>query len=150
MAITHIEQSALLNAPATQVYATIADYNTGHPQILPRPPFVSLAVDKGGVGAGTTIHFEMKVLGQRRTLHATITEPEPGRVLVETNDDGTVTTFRVEPRDDGRRAYVTIASDLPVPGGIVGRLQGWLLNRILAPTYRRELAQLEAVAAGAQ
>ena len=53
----------------------------GHPQILPKPPFVSLEVEKGGIGAGTVIRIAMRVLGRLQTFGAVITEPEPGRVL---------------------------------------------------------------------
>lgn len=146
MATQHIEAEALVKAPATQVYALIADYNTGHPRILPKPPFVSLGVDEGGVGAGTKMHFTTRVMGQTRTLHSIVTEPEPGRVLVETNEDGGVSTFTVEPRDGGQHAFVRIESDLPVPDGLAGKIQAWLIKRILQPTYGREIAQLEAVA----
>ena len=37
--------SALIQAPPQALYAIIADYEHGHPRILPRPPFVSLAVE---------------------------------------------------------------------------------------------------------
>jgi hypothetical protein len=98
-----IAASALIQAPAQQVYAIIADYRNGHPRILPKPYFVSLTVEQGGVGAGTMVTFQMKVMGSWQTFHAVITEPEPGRVLVETDSSaGTVTTFTVDPRDNGQ------------------------------------------------
>ena len=139
--------SALVDAPPQALYAIIADYQHGHPRILPRPPFVSLTVEQGGVGAGTVIHVGMRVLGRLRMLRSVITEPEPGRVLVETNDNGYVTTFTVEPRADGQQAYVTIATDMPGRAGILGSLERWLASRLLRPVYVRELEQLAAVAA---
>ena len=56
-------------------------------------------MEQGGIGAGTVIRFQMSALGQKRTLRAEITEPEPGRVLVETylDSNGAVTTFTVDP-----------------------------------------------------
>jgi len=50
-------------------------------------------VEEGGIGAGTVIRFQMRILGRLRTFHAAITEPEPGGVLVETDLD---TTSRIE------------------------------------------------------
>jgi hypothetical protein len=140
--------SALINAPPQDVYAIIADYQHGHLQILPKPPFVSLEVEQGGTGAGTVIRVQMRVLGRLQSFGAVISEPEPGRVLVETNDTGYVTTFTVEPRAEGRQAYVTIATTANGRAGLLGALERWFVSRLLGPIYVRELAQLAAVAAG--
>jgi len=70
-----------------------------------------------------------------------VTEPEPGRVLVETIPiTATVTTFTVEPTPDGCR--VAIATEGPQRPGIgwVGRLQAPRLQRGI---YAEELARLE-------
>ena len=114
--------SALMHAPPQAVYAIIADYHHSHPQILPKPPFVSLAVEQGGTGAGTVIRVQMRVLGRLQAFRSVVSEPEPGRVLVETNDNGYVTTFTVEPRADGQQAYGTIATEMTGRAGIVGAL----------------------------
>ncbi len=147
MAAHQFSASALIDAPPQQLYALIADYRQGHPLILPKPPFVSLAVEQGGVGAGTVIRVEMRVLGQLQTFRSVVTEPDPGRVLVETNDNGYVTTFTVDPRSDGRQAYVTIATEMSGRMGILGALERWFVARLLRPVYVKELAQLAAVAA---
>jgi hypothetical protein len=142
-----IEAEAVIDAPADRAYAIIADYRDGHPHILPRPPFVSLEVEQGGVGEGTVIRFAMRVLGRTRTMRAAITELEPGRTLVETDLDGNVvTTFMVDPVEDGRKARVVIATEMNVPGGPLGWLQRALVTRILRPVYVREIAQLAVVA----
>ena len=147
MATHRFSASALIHAPAQDLYAIIADYHHGHPQILPKPPFVSLAVEEGGIGAGTVIRVHMRVLGRLQMFRSVITEPEPGRVLVETNDNGYVTTFTVEPRADGQHAYVTIATEIPGRAGVLGALERWFVTRLLRPVYVKELAQLAAVAA---
>jgi hypothetical protein len=142
-----IAASALIQAPAQHVYAIIADYRSGHPRILPKPYFVSIAVEQGGVGAGTVVTFQMKVMGSLRTFHSVITEPEPGRVLMETDAKaGAATTFTVDPRDNGRQAFVTIATDVQVRDGLFGTMQGWMTTRLLRPIYVKELEQLAAVA----
>ena len=147
MAGNDLSASAVIHAPAADLYAIIADYERGHPRILPKPPFVSLAVEEGGIGAGTVIRVHMRVLGRPQPFRAVITEPEPGRVLVETNDNGYVTTFTVEPRVDGQHAAVTITTELPRRAGTLPALERWLATRLLRPVYVKELAQLAAVAA---
>lgn len=139
--------SALIEAPAQQLYDIIADYHHGHPRILPQPPFVSLAVEQGGVGAGTVIRVEMRALGRLQTFRAVVTEPVPGRVLVETNDTGYITTFTVEPRAEGRQAYVTIATEMAGRAGLWSALERWFVTRLMQPVYVKELEQLAAVAA---
>ena len=146
MAARQFSASALIQAPPQAVYAIIADYHHGHPQILPKPPFVSLAVEQGGTGTGTVIRVQMRVLGQIQMFRAVVTEPEPGRVLVETNDNGYVTTFTVERDADGQAAYVTIVTEMPRRAGIVGALERWLVSRLLRPVYVKEWGQLAAVA----
>ena len=147
MTIYQFCASALIQAPPQVLYAIIADYKQGHPQILPKPPFVSLEVEKGGIGAGTVFRAYMRLLGQLQTFRALVTEPEPGRVLVETTDTGYVTTFTVDPRADGHRANVTIATQIARPAGMMGMLEYRVMAWLLRPTYVKELDQLAAVAA---
>ena len=144
-----VSESSVIAAPPERVYAVLADYRQGHPDILPRPPFESLEVEEGGIGAGTVIRVRIRVLGRARTFRATVTEPDPGRVLVETDvTTGTATSFTVDPLDDGRQARVTIATDMRTRGGPLGVVQRILLPRLLRPIYVRELARLAASVAG--
>jgi hypothetical protein len=145
---TPFSASALIPAPAPELYAILADYQEGHPRILPRPPFVDLHVEKGGIGDGTVIRVGMRILGRERVFRALVTEPEPGKVLRETNDDGYETTFTVAPRNDGHHTLVTI-STVASQGrrwGLRGFFEGWLVRRLLTPVYRRELELLAKVA----
>jgi hypothetical protein len=146
MAPPRFSASALIAAPAQQLYAILADYNQGHQRILPRPPFVDLTVEKGGVGAGTEFSARMRVLGRLQAFRAVVTEPEPGRVLVETTDTGYVTSFIVEPRG-ADQSFVTIATELIGRPALLGAVEGWLVGRLLRPGYVRELEQLAALAA---
>src|SRR5438045_3283999 len=98
---THtITASARMDAAPEKLYAIIADYHEGHPRILPKQ-FSGLKVEKGGVGAGTVIRFQMRAFGATRNFRGEVTEPEPGRVLVETylEPNPSVTTFRVNSVD---------------------------------------------------
>ena len=146
MAQQSFSASALISAPTQTVYRLIADYRNGHPRILPKPYFVSLDVEQGGYGAGTVINFQMKLMGQIQSFHSTITEPKPGHVLVEKDSNtGATTTFTVEPRLDGKQSFVTIATTIDVPDGIIGKIQGWFTAKLLQPVYVKELEQLARV-----
>jgi hypothetical protein len=147
MATHRISAAALLHEPPQKLYAILADYEQGHPAILPKPPFVSLEVEAGGRGHGTVIRVWMRVLGRQQSFRAVITEPEPGRALVETNDNGYVTTFTVEPRRDGAESYVTIETEIHGRDGLLGALERRFVTRLLRPVYVRELENLAAVAA---
>lgn len=143
-----VSADAVINAPAAAAYRVIADYRDGHPRIIPRPPFLDLEVEEGGVGGGTVIRFRMKTFGTTRTMRAAVSEPEPGRVLVESDPTGSpVTTFTVDPVDGGRRARVTISTVIEVGGRLLGWLRRRIITKLLEPVYRREIALLEAVAA---
>ena len=147
MAKHSLSASALIAVSVKSTYDLIANYRDGHPRILPKPYFVSLNVEQGGYGAGTVINFQMKLLGRIQSFHAMITEPEPGRILVETNlNSGIVTTFTVDPRAGGQHCFVTITTTTEVPDGVAGKIQGWLTAQLLRPIYEKELRQLAAVA----
>ena len=143
----HVRAEGLVNAPTGRVYDLIADYRHGHPRIMPRPPFVSLDVEEGGIGAGTVIRCRMRAFGRIRTFRAAITEPEPGRVLCETDmETGTVTSFTVEQIDS--RTRVTIATEFESREGLLGRIERFLVARWLPAVYLREIEQMGAVADG--
>lgn len=147
-----ITASRRIAAPAEKLYDIIADYRNGHPRILPKQ-FQSLVVEKGGVGAGTVIRCEMRAYGKTQEFRAVITEPRPGRELVESNMDNpgssaSVTTFRVEPEDTGE-TLVTITTDMQTRSGLLGRIEGYLIHRLLHPMYVEELHKLEIVARSA-
>jgi hypothetical protein len=129
------------------VYPIIADYRSGHPRILP-PQIHDLVVAEGGIGAGTSIRFKMRAFGQTQTFRALVAEPEPGRVLVETNVEGTPssTTFTVDPGEGGRDSIVTIATQFTVRRGLAGVLEERLVSRYLRRIYDEELARLDACA----
>jgi polyketide cyclase/dehydrase/lipid transport protein len=141
-----IEESAVIPAPPERVYGIVADYRGGHPRILPKQMH-DLVVEQGGVGDGTVIRFQMTVLGGTHTLRAVITEPEPGRVLVERYPEtGNVTTFIADPLDGGRATRMTISTVMRAKG-VRGAVERLLLQRILPPIYREELGLLAKVAA---
>jgi len=149
MAQIKVQVADVLNARPEDVYATIADYRNGHPYIIPKENFSDLQVEQGGYGAGTVMRFKVKVLGVERAMHHRVTEPEPGRVLVEQDIEAAqmvATTFTVTPIENGQKSHVEISTTMtPSPGlqGVVERLVVPMANKSI---YRKELKLLEAVA----
>jgi len=144
-----ISASAIIPARRERVYSLIANYNDGHPRILPKQ-FTSLIVEQGGIGAGTIIRFEMSFFGRKLSFRAAITEPEPGRVLVESylDNNGAVTTFTIDPGSAPADSRVTISTELPVRAGLLGRIERALTTLLLRPIYVKELENLARVATG--
>jgi hypothetical protein len=133
-----------IDARPQAVYGVLADYRTGHPAILPKPYFGDLIVEAGGRGAGTVIRFSMHVLGTERAFREVVSEPQPGRVLVEADEAaGVTTTFQVEPLDGGKRSRVTITTETRIPPGLRGVVERLVSPRVLRGIYQRELRQLE-------
>lgn len=133
--------SQTIPAPAGAIYGVLADYRTGHPQILPKPYFQGVEVEQGGVGAGTVIRVTMRMGGSTQTLRMQVTEPEPGRVLQESDPAVATTRFTVEPLESGA-ARVTIATEWAPHKGLRGLMERWLLPAMCRPVYVKELALL--------
>ena len=142
-----VSSSRRIEAPPEIVYGIIADYVTGHPQIIPPRYFRDLTVQKGGYGEGTEIAVTMTTLGRETRFTALVTEPIPGRVLVETAPaEGIVTSFRVEPITGAPGAVATIQTELPLRPGLGGSVERMVSAFVLRRIYREELRRLEAVA----
>lgn len=148
-AIHIVSASALIPARRERVYSLIANYLDGHTRIVPKQ-ISNLVVEQGGVGAGTIIRFQVSVFGTKKMIRAAITEPEPGRVLVETalDESGTVTTFTVDPGTAPADSRVTISTQLPVKAGLAGMIEKRFSSLLLRPMYVQELANLARVATG--
>ncbi len=144
-----ISASAIIPARRERVYSLISNYHDGHPRILPKQ-FSGLVVEQGGVGAGTIIRFQMRMLGRKQSFRAAVTEPEPGRVLVETylEANGAVTTFTVNPGGAPADSQVTISTELPVRPGFMGKIERMMTTLMLRPIYVTELQNLARVATG--
>ncbi|HSL31351.1 MAG TPA: SRPBCC family protein [Anaerolineales bacterium] len=139
------EATRIVHAPAAGVYEIIADYRTQHPRILPKPYFLSLDVEEGGFGAGTIVNFKMRLLGKTQSFRSLITEPEPGKTLLETDlSSGVVTRFDVLPLENGEQTQVTITTELRNRGGVESLVAKLLLQKI----YHQELELLAKLAEG--
>jgi len=149
MTTIRVSSTATVDARPQTVYAIIADYHEGHPRIIPEKHFSDLTVETGGIGAGTIIRFSVRLLGAVRTVRAEISEPSPGRVLVETDlETGARTSFTVEPANGGNRSIVTIETVWTTPG-LRGRIERMLAPAALRRIYVEELKMLNEVASSA-
>lgn len=149
MAQIHVQVSDTLNARPEDVYAIIADYRNGHPYIVPKENFSDLQVEQGGYGEGTVIRFKVKVLGVARVMHHRVTEPEPGRVLVEQDIEAAqnvATTFTVKPVENGQKSHVEISTTMTPSTGLQGVVERIVVPMVNTSVYRKELKLLEVVA----
>ncbi len=144
-----IRVAKVLDARPEDVYATIADYHNGHPHIIPEKNLYDLQVEEGGYGAGTIITFKSRFLGQIQEFRQRVSEPEPGRILVEQDiapGQNESSTFTVTPVEQGEKSHVEIAMGLDARPGLPGRIERLILPRIFPPVFLKELDLLEGVA----
>lgn len=143
-----VSASAIIRAPAPRVYGILSDYRQHHPRIVPPEYFRKLEVEEGGVGAGTRTQIEMRILGITKRATHLIREPEPGRVLEEVDVDGfSITTFVVDPADNGASATVSIRTTFAIRSGLLGAVERLLTASVLRRIIAKELVRLGDYAA---
>ena len=133
-----------MGAPAEVVYRCIADFDRHHPRFLP-PAFSEFRVEEGGVGAGTVHSFKMTTGGRARDFRMRVAEPEPGRVLTESDERSSmVTTWVVTPEGPGCR--VRVETRWQGSGGVGGVFERLFAPRVLRRLYADELERLDRYA----
>ena len=144
MAPIVVSAEGTVDAPAERVYRYIADMREHHPHFLP-PAFSDFQVESGGVGAGTVTRFRLTAGGRTREYRTKVAEPEPGRVLTESDTgSSSVTTFTVSPQ--GAASLVRISTTWDGAGGIGGLFERMFAPRVLRAIYADELKRLDAYA----
>ena len=146
MARIEVSAEGAVGAPAEAVYRYIADMREHHPHFLP-PAFSDFQVESGGVGAGTVTRFKLTAGGRTREYRTKVAEPEPGRILTESDTgSSSVTTFTVSPQ--GAASRVRISTTWDGAGGIGGLFERMFAPRVLRGIYEDELKRLDAYARG--
>ena len=131
MAKVQASAERTIDAPADDVYGYLADMHR-HAHFLP-PAFSDFQVVEGGVGAGSVTTFAVTAGGRTRNYRMNVTEPVPGRTLVESDANSSlVTTFNVEPQ--GGKSLVRIHTSWDGAGGI-----GGFFEKTFAPGAMRRL-----------
>lgn len=144
MGTIEVSAERAIDAPAHMVYGYIADMREHHPKFLP-PNFSDFRVESGGVGAGTVSRFKLSVGGRTRDYHMKVDEPEPGKVLTESDmDSSAVTSFTVTPQGAG--CSVRIATTWQGAGGVGGFFERTFAPPALRKLYTDELGRLDAYA----
>jgi hypothetical protein len=115
-----------------------------HPRFLP-PAFSDFQVESGGVGAGTITRFKVTAGGRSREYRMTVAEPEPGRVLTE-SDTGSSLVTRTTVTPQGNASRVEISTTWQGAGGIGGFFERIFAPRALRSIYEDELRRLDAYA----
>lgn len=140
MAPIVVSAERVVEAPGPTVYGYIADMREHHPNFLP-PAIADFHVESGGVGAGTVTRFKLTAGGRTRDIRHTISEPEPGRVLAETDaNSSAVTTFTVTPQGDS--SLVSIATTWTGASGVGGFFERLFAPRVMRGIYADELNRL--------
>jgi hypothetical protein len=140
MSTVRTEFSAVIDAPPAEVYDIFVDYRNSHPRILPKPYFGDLTVEEGGKGAGTVFRTSITVMGVTTNYHMVVSEPEPGRVLVETDAKlGTTTFFTIDPGEGGKKSNVTITTDWTPKPGVIGWVEKLTVPGMMRKIYDAEL-----------
>jgi uncharacterized protein YndB with AHSA1/START domain len=132
-----------IEASPETVYGLLADMSE-HPRFLP-PAFSDFRVETGGVGTGTVTRFKVTAGGRSREYRMTVDEPDPGRVLTESDTNSTlVTTFTVTP--DGASSRVRIDTAWQGAGGVGGFFERLFAPRVMKGIYADELERLNTYA----
>jgi uncharacterized protein YndB with AHSA1/START domain len=144
MAKIVVSAERTVEAPADAVYRYVSDMRDHHPHYLP-PAFSDFQVESGGTGAGTVTRFKVTAGGRTREYRMRVDEPEPGRVLTESDTGSSlVTTTTVSPRDGA--ALVRISTSWDGAGGIGGFFEKMFAPRAMRAIYTDELERLAAYA----
>jgi uncharacterized protein YndB with AHSA1/START domain len=144
MAKIVVSAERVVDAPAEAVYRYVADMREHHPRFLP-PAFSDFQVESGGTGAGTITRFKVTAGGRTRDYRMKVDEPEPGRVLTESDTASSmVTTTTVTPRDGA--SLVQISTSWNGAGGIGGFFERRFAPKAMRAIYTDELERLNAYA----
>ena len=74
-----------------------------------------------------------------------VSELDPARIMLDIDKDaGVVTPFVVEPLDENKKAWVTIASGMRASPGLKGSRERLFNPPLIRRNYKRELRQLDA------
>lgn len=132
-----------IDAPADEVYGYLADMHQ-HQQFLP-PAFSDFRIEQGGVGAGTVTSFKITAGGRTRAYRMQVSEPTPGRTLVETDTGSSlVTTFNVTPQGD--KSLVSVTTSWDGASGIGGFFERKFAPPAVRRLYQEALDRLNAYA----
>jgi hypothetical protein len=138
-----VAQEGAVGASADLTYRLIAD-DAHHVKFLP-DCFSDFETVEGGVGAGTVHRFKVAAGGRVRDYLMRVDEPQPGRVITETDQNSSlVTTFTVTPA--GEACTVKIETTWKGAGGVGGFFERTFAPKAMRKIYADELGRLDEYA----
>ncbi|GAB3009378.1 SRPBCC family protein [Amycolatopsis acidiphila] len=133
-----------IDAPAEKVRELVADYAGVRPRILTEQ-YRDYEVTEGGKGAGTKAKWKLQATSKRvRDVAATVTEPEPGKLVETDANSSMVTTWTV--REAGNGSVVRIETTWQGAGGIGGFFEKTFAPAGLKRIYDGVLGKLAELA----
>lgn len=144
MAQVRVDAERFLGAEPEHVYTYLSDYQQHRPRYLP-PAFSEPRVEAGGAGAGSVVSYAITAGGRTRAYRVEVSEPQPGRVLVERDTRSSlVTTYTVQPEGEG--SQVRIQTTWEGASGIGGFFERLFAPRALRRLYADLLSRLDQYA----
>jgi len=139
-----VEREGPVGASAEITYRLIAE-DEHHRHFLPAA-FSDFETIEGGTGAGTLHRFKIQAGGRTREYTMRVSEPEPGRVIAETDQGSSlVTSFTVKP-SSADTCLVLISTSWDGAGGVGGFFERLFAPRAMRRMYDDELAKLDRYA----
>ena len=124
------------------VFAALADYHGVRPRILP-PEMTGYDLVEGGRGGGTRFRYQFHATRKRvRQVDAAVTEPEPGRQLLEADRGSSLRVFWNVADAAGGRSRVTVRVSWGGGAGVGGFFERRFAPGGIRRVYRTELDRL--------
>jgi hypothetical protein len=143
MGVIHVEAERVIDAPPSEVYGFLADYNRKHPTIL-TSHFHEYGVEKGGTGTGTVVHYRLHAAGRERPYHMEIDEPVAGRVLRERDTTSSLETlWTVDQGTTPGQSKVNVTTEWEGSGGVGGFFERTFAPMGLRGIYSEMLSRLD-------
>ena len=142
MAQVRAGTSGSLPVSPQRAYEALADYRGTRRDTLPSA-YTDYEVEQGGQGEGTVAFWNLHAGRNRvRPVRARVSEPEPGRVLVEQDENSTMmTTYTVRP-EGSDRSRVEIETTWQGASGVGGFFERTFAPRGLQRIYDEFLDNL--------
>ncbi|MGH3318584.1 MAG: SRPBCC family protein [Streptosporangiaceae bacterium] len=131
-------------APPDDVYRLVADYQRRRDYLTDN--FTDYAVEEGGQGAGTRMRYRLHAGRRVRDCRMSVSEPDPGRVIVEEDANSSLRT-RWAVTAQGGRSSVEVEVTWDGAGGVAGFFESMFAPLGLRRIYDQVLDRLARVAA---
>src|SRR4051812_8142441 len=86
-----VRSERIIDAPPTEVFQVLADYETRRPRLLP-PNYLDYTVKAGGQGQGTVLRYRFRAAGRERFYEMHVEETVKGQVLTERDRNSSLVT----------------------------------------------------------